>query len=48
MDMLTCNDGDWIGSRPALVERFDGQLEILQEGTLNRFKSRAAELATAS
>ena len=47
-DILYCNDGDWIGSCPARVERFDGQLEILQEGTLNRFKNRAAELAKAS
>ena len=47
-DILYCNDGDWTESCTALVEHFDGQLEILQAGTLSRFKSRAAELATAS
>ena len=47
-DILYCNDGDWTESCTALVEHFDGQLEILQAGTLSRFKSRVAELATAS
>lgn len=47
-DILYCNDGDRTESCTALVEHFDGQLEILQGGTLSRFKRRAAELATAS
>lgn len=47
-DIPCCNDGDWTESCTALVEHFDGQLEILQGGTLSRFKRRAAELATAS
>ena len=47
-DLLYCNDGDWTESCTALVEHSDGQLAMLQGGTLSRFKSRAAELATAS
>jgi UDP-2,3-diacylglucosamine pyrophosphatase LpxH len=27
---LYCNDGDWVESRTALVEHFDGRLELLQ------------------
>jgi hypothetical protein len=26
---LYCNDGDWVESRTALVEHYDGRLEIL-------------------
>jgi hypothetical protein len=26
---LYCNDGDWVESRTALVEHWDGRLEIL-------------------
>jgi UDP-2,3-diacylglucosamine pyrophosphatase LpxH len=26
---LYCNDGDWVESRTALVEHFDGRLELL-------------------
>jgi UDP-2,3-diacylglucosamine pyrophosphatase LpxH len=29
-DILYCNDGDWVESCTALVEHFDGRLEILQ------------------
>jgi UDP-2,3-diacylglucosamine pyrophosphatase LpxH len=29
---LYCNDGDWVESRTALVEHFDGRLELLQWG----------------
>lgn len=28
--VLYCNDGDWVESRTALVEHFDGRLELLQ------------------
>jgi hypothetical protein len=28
-DILYCNSGDWVESCTALVEHFDGQLEIL-------------------
>ena len=28
-DVLYCNDGDWVESRTALVEHYDGRLEIL-------------------
>jgi len=27
--ILYCNDGDWVESRSAMIERFDGSLEIL-------------------
>jgi hypothetical protein len=27
--VLYCNDGDWVESRTALVEHYDGRLEIL-------------------
>jgi hypothetical protein len=28
--ILYCNDGDWVESLTALVEHFDGRLEIVQ------------------
>jgi UDP-2,3-diacylglucosamine pyrophosphatase LpxH len=28
--VLYCNDGDWVESRTALVEHYDGQLELVQ------------------
>ncbi len=31
---LYCNDGDWVESRTALVEHFDGRLELLHWDTL--------------
>jgi len=46
--ILYCDGGDWTENCNAPVEHFDGRLEILQGGTLNLFKSRATELATAS
>jgi UDP-2,3-diacylglucosamine pyrophosphatase LpxH len=27
--VLYCNDGDWVESKTALVEHFDGRLEIV-------------------
>jgi UDP-2,3-diacylglucosamine pyrophosphatase LpxH len=27
--VLYCNDGDWVESRTALVEHFDGRLELI-------------------
>ena len=27
--ILYCNDGDWVESRTALVEHFDGSLELV-------------------
>jgi UDP-2,3-diacylglucosamine pyrophosphatase LpxH len=38
--VLYCNDGDWVESMTALVETFDGELELIrwrtrQEGPLN-------------
>jgi UDP-2,3-diacylglucosamine pyrophosphatase LpxH len=29
---LYCNDGDWVESRTALVEHFDGRLELITWG----------------
>lgn len=46
--VLYCNDGDWTESCTALVEHFDGQMEILQGGSLSRFESSGTELAQAS
>ncbi len=30
--VLYCNDGDWVESLTALVEHFDGRLEIIDRG----------------
>lgn len=38
-DIVYCNDGDWVESCTALVEHFDGRLEIL-EWAENRLVSR--------
>ena len=46
--ILHCDDDDWTENGTAPVAYCDGQLEMLQGGTPSRFKSRAAELATAS
>ena len=46
--VLYCDDGDWTESCTALVEHFDGQLEILQGGSLSRFKSPVTALTQAS
>ena len=46
--ILHCDDGDGTEICAALVVHCDGQLEMLQGGMPSRFKSRAAELATAS
>jgi UDP-2,3-diacylglucosamine pyrophosphatase LpxH len=35
--VLYCNDGDWVESCSALVEHFDGRLEILHWMTLRAF-----------
>ncbi len=47
-DVLYCNDGDWTESCTALVEHFDGRLEILQGGARNRLESQGTRLAQAS
>ena len=47
-DILYCNDGDWTESCTALVEHFDGQLEILQGGARNRLESQGTGLLQAS
>jgi UDP-2,3-diacylglucosamine pyrophosphatase LpxH len=33
--VLYCNDGDWVESRTALVEHFDGRLELVQWGAVD-------------
>ncbi len=33
--VLYCNDGDWVESCTALVEHFDGRLEIIRWAELN-------------
>ena len=39
--VLYCNDGDWVESRTALVENFDGTLEIIHWQPLIETSSRA-------
>ncbi len=52
--VLYCNDGDWVESCTALVEHFDGRLEIVKWAELRSFDMLAArppkqrELATAA
>lgn len=46
-DILYCNDGDWVESRTALVEHFDGRLELVEWGDLHRGLKNAASLAPA-
>lgn len=43
--ILYCNDGDWVESRTALVEHFDGRLELVDWSDLHR--SLNAEVAHA-
>jgi hypothetical protein len=38
---LYCNDGDWVESRTALVEHWDGRLEIIHWGAQAVVRSRA-------
>ena len=47
--VLYCNDGDWVESRTALVEHFDGQLEIVQwvEGKIKSVAAGKASVAVA-
>ena len=40
--VLYCNDGDWVESLTALVEHFDGRLEIIDESANARLPARAA------
>ena len=41
-DVLYVNDGDWVESCTALVEHFDGSLEILDWPRIRAAESRAA------
>jgi UDP-2,3-diacylglucosamine pyrophosphatase LpxH len=34
--VLYCNDGDWVESRTAIVEHFDGRLELIDWATLHQ------------
>lgn len=47
--VLYCNDGDWVESRTALVEHFDGQLEIVQwvDGKIKSVAAGKASVAVA-
>ena len=38
--VLYCNDGDWVESRTALVEHFDGTLELLHWAAAHETQSR--------
>ena len=40
--VLYCNDGDWVESLTALVEHFDGRLEIIDDSANARLPARAA------
>ena len=39
--VLYCNDGDWVESRTALVEDFDGKLQLLHWAPASKTQSRA-------
>ncbi len=43
--VLYCNDGDWVESCTALVEHFDGRLEIVRWVELNALDPLAARIA---
>lgn len=43
--VLYCNDGDWVESCTALVEHYDGQLELLHWVEMDHDKARAATKA---
>lgn len=46
---LYCNDGDWVESMTALVEHFDGRLELLRwEDIVNQLKMPEMKLQPAS
>ncbi|MGY8903384.1 MAG: UDP-2,3-diacylglucosamine diphosphatase [Burkholderiales bacterium] len=42
-DVLYCNDGDWVESRTALVEHYDGRLELLEWAAHAETTGRRAE-----
>jgi UDP-2,3-diacylglucosamine pyrophosphatase LpxH len=42
--VLYCNDGDWVESCTALVEHFDGRLELLDWAEMNKFSFLAPRL----
>ena len=48
--VLNCNDGDWVESRTALVEHYDGRLEILHWEPSHEVQrtSQPAELVTGA
>jgi len=48
--VLYCNDGDWVESRTALVEHYDGRLEILHWEPSHEVQrtSQPAELVTGA
>ena len=46
--ILYCNDGDWVESCTALVEHFDGRLEILEWASLRSFSMLSLATATAT
>ncbi|MCJ0763039.1 UDP-2,3-diacylglucosamine diphosphatase [Variovorax terrae] len=45
---LYCNDGDWVESRTALVEHFDGRLELLQWAAAQDSLERRGKTAAAA
>lgn len=45
-DVLYCNDGDWVESMSALVEHFDGRLEILRWVDFERERLEALGLSS--
>jgi UDP-2,3-diacylglucosamine pyrophosphatase LpxH len=46
--ILYCNDGDWVESCTALVEHFDGQLEIVEWAKVRAFDPLSRALAPAT
>jgi UDP-2,3-diacylglucosamine pyrophosphatase LpxH len=45
--VLYCNDGDWVESCSALVEHFDGRLEIVKWMELRQYDPLTRQLAVA-
>ena len=46
--VLYCNDGDWVESRTALVEHFDGTLELLHWQPANTVHERGVAVAVST
>jgi UDP-2,3-diacylglucosamine pyrophosphatase LpxH len=46
--VLYCNDGDWVESRTALVENFDGTLELVHWAPAHETQGRGHVASTVA